>query len=370
MNIAFVHDFLLYWGGAERVVKGLTSIFPGAPLYTLFYNPRFTNTWFPDVSIRTSSLQPFWRARRLLLPALPTNAESLNLDAYDVVISSGVFSKGIIVKPGTRHIHYCHTPARFLWEESRQYVTTSVPFGLRTLAMGLLHPLRLWDYQAAQRPDIMLANSPWTAKKIKKLYRREATVIYPFFNSKFKNEYSHELQNAIRRGGQFKIQNYFLIVSRLQKYKQIDLAINVFNDLKLPLVIAGMGADEKRLKRLAGGTITFTGFVAEDELVHLYRNARAVILPGIEDFGLVPIEAMAQGTPVLAYRKGGAKETIIEGKTGEFFDELTPQNFYQGFQKLLEHEKQYNKKNITRHAQKFSFERFKRKVLSILESTI
>lgn len=356
MRVALVHDFLLYWGGAERVLKGLHTMFPNAPIYTLFARKSFVTTFFPDADVRTSLTNIPILSHRARLPFLPSAIESLNLDMYDVVISSGIFSKGIITKSKTKHVHYCHTPPRFLWEEEQEYIQNTVPFGLRTLTRFTSHWLRIWDRQAGEyRVDIMIANSKWTAKRIKKIYRRKANIIYPFVNNLQPTAYNLQPTN-----------NYFLIVSRLQKYKNIELPITVFNKLNLPLYIVGEGPDRKRLEKIAQKNIAFLGFKKEEHLPLLYRHAKALIHPSQEDFGLTTVEAMAEGTPVLAYKKGGAIETIKEGKTGEFFDELTRQSFYEGLQKILTNEKIYNRDKIITHAQKFSFEKFKKHIISIV----
>lgn len=362
-KIALVHDFLLYWGGAERVLKGFTEIFPQAPVFTLFYKKNIAEKFFPGTTIKSLLSLPSFLPHRLMLPFLPTAVESLILDDYDIVISSGVFSKGIITKPGTLHIHYCHTPPRFLWEERNEYVAHNVPFGLKSSARFLSHWLRVWDRQAGeQRVDYFIANSNHTKERIKKIYGREAEVIYPFV----KNPKPNPPAGGQNPKPQVKIKKYFLVISRLQRYKNIELPIKVFNTLQLPLYIVGEGRDRKRLKRMAGKNIIFLGFKKEEDLPLLYKHARALIVPGIEDFGLTAIEAMAEGTPVFAYKKGGAKETIKEGKTGEFFDELTPASFYQGLQRFLVNENKYKKTRIIAHAKKFSYEKFKKHIISIV----
>ena len=360
MKVALVHDFLIYWGGAERVLEGLHRIFPKAPIFTLFYKKEFFKKFFPHAHILSSFLQKFPLPHRLLLPFMPTAAESLILDDYDAVISSGAFSKGIIVRPKTLHIHYCHTPPRFLWEEQKEYIADNVPSGLKSITSLVCHWLCIWDRQAGeQRVDEFIANSEWTKQRIKKVYGREAKVVYPFVeNSKLETLNSKQTQNS-----KLKTKNYFLIISRLQRYKNLELPIKVFTKLNLPLYIVGEGPDKRRLERIAGDRVKFFGFVDEKKLPSLYKNARALIHPSIEDFGLTPLEAMVEDTPVLAYRKGGAKETILEGETGEFFDELTQKSFHNGLQKLLANEKKYNKKEIAKHAQKFSFEKFKKGIV-------
>lgn len=364
MKIALVHDFLMYWGGAERVLRGFHTMFPEAPIYTLFYDKTFAKRYFPDANIRPSFLQSSARfSHRWLLPLMPSAAESLNLDAFDTAISSGTFSKGIITKPFTRHIHYCHTPPRFLWEESQEYIRAAVSFPFRSLASLSLHWLRIWDKAVAERVDTFLANSCWTAARVKKIYGKEAGVIYPFADLPETENLKLKTKNL-----KPKTKNYFLIVSRLKPYKNIDLAIRVFNKVGFPLYIVGEGPERKRLQGMAKRNIKFLGMKREEYLTLLYRHANAVILPGQEDFGLTIVEAMAQGTPALAYRKGGARETIVEGKTGEFFDEPTPKSFYAGLRRLAGNLPRYKKSVLEKRAEKFSFQRFQKEIGKVIKT--
>jgi hypothetical protein len=210
MKVALVHDFLMYWGGAERVLQGFTRIFPQACIYTLFYDKAFVRQFFPETTVHASFLQKFPLSHRFALPLMPFAVERFLFNDIDVVISSGAFAKGIITPPHTVHIDYCHTPPRFLWEETGDYLATQVPFGFRTPAQLIMYGLRMWDVQAAMRPDIMIANSQWTQRKIKKVYRRKAEVIYPFVEAKStKRKVQHSSLTP-------KTKNYILIVSRLQ----------------------------------------------------------------------------------------------------------------------------------------------------------
>lgn len=352
MNIAIVHDFLSYWGGAERVLKGMIKLFPHAPVYTLWYDKAFVDRHFPAITIHHSFLQSWHLPHRARLPFMPTAAESLPLNNYDVIISSGTFAKGIIVKPGTLHIHYCHTPPRFLWEESTDYIAHNVPLGAKTLASLIVHWLRIWDVHAASRVDTMIANSKWTQKKIKKIYQREAQIIYPFIDPIFFQKPKSRPHTD---------RDYMLIVSRLARYKHIDLAIQECNKLGISLVVIGKGPDRKRLECIAGPLTQFIGFVPDNELAGWYAGAKALILPGIEDFGLTPVEAMAQGAPVLAYRKGGAIETVIEHTTGNLFTTSKE------LRKLLTRMPKYKRKNIIAHAKQFSFECFKKEIIEAME---
>lgn len=354
MRLAFVHDFLMYWGGAERVLAGMHRIFPDAPVYTLFAKKQFTNEFFPGAKIRQTWLSYVPLPYRTLLPLFPTTVESLVLDDYDVVISSGSFAKGIITRPHTTHIHYCHTPPRFLWEDTHSYAKQMPLLTGRPFANAATHWLRLWDRQAAARVDRFLANSLWTQQKIRKIYRRTSEVLYPFA------DVDHDVPAEGKR-------SYFLLVSRLSRYKHIDLPIRVFSRLGWPLYIVGQGSDHRRLMRMAGSTIKFLGFVPEDELARLYAGARGLIMPGVEDFGLTPIEAMAQGTPVLAFRKGGAMETVVEGKTGEFFDVHSLKNFESALMRLVKREPSYSRSAIAAQAQKFSFGAFESHLRALLD---
>lgn len=356
MKVVLVHDFLTYWGGAERVLRGLHRIFPDAPIYTLFFDASFVKRFFADAVVQSSFLQSYPSfGYRWVLPLMPSAVESLNLSSFDLVISSGAFSKGIITKPHTHHIHYCHSTPRFLWEEPQEYLRSTVSLPLRPLASFTLHWLRIWDKAACQRVDTFVANSQWTAKHIKKIYGKEASIIYPF------------VEHAILEDHPSPEKKYFLIVSRLKPYKNIDLVIKVFNKIRMPLFIVGEGSDKKRLKRMARGNIKFLGLKSEEHLPFLYRHASALILPSQEDFGLTAIEAMRQGTPVLAYKRGGVCETLIEGKTGEFFDVMTPKNFYDGLRRLLVNAPHYNESTIKKRASRFSFTRFQRQIQKILK---
>ncbi len=358
MKIALVYDRVNKWGGAERVLLALHKIFPHAPLFTAVYDKE-NAPWANVFNVKTSFLQDiaFLRSHHEFIPFLmPIAFENFNFDNYDLVISvTSEFAKGIITKPTTKHICICLTPTRYLWSGYNEYFKNE---SLRFLSKPLIKYLKYYDKVIAQRPDVMIAISSEVKNRIKKYYDRDSEVIYPPITlnpeSKFKNQ---EKQG-----------NYFLVVSRLSRftnYKRIDLAIHACNRLKLPLKIVGSG-DISYFKNISGDTIEFLGKVSDIELSQLYKNAKALIFPGNEDFGLVMAEAQSFGTPVIAFRAGGGKEIIKEGITGEFFDKQNSSSLMDVLQKF--DKKRYTKKNCIENAKKFSFENFERSIKNIINN--
>jgi len=313
MKIALVHDYLNQYGGAERVLQLLCKLFPDAPLYTTLYDEEATGGVFKDVEIRTSFLQKFPLAKRYhhaFSFLMPIAFEQFDFSNYDLVLSvSSSFGKGIITKPGTNHVCYCLTPPRYLWDDAHKYLSEfRYPSLIKKLVPPVLSYLRIWDKEAALRVDRFIAISRFVQERIKKYYNRDSLVIYPPVDvSKFYIADDTE--------------DYFLMVGRLVSYKKFDIAIRVFNELGWPLKIVGDGIEINHLKRIAKDNIEFCGLVDDVTLANLYAKAQALVFPQEEDFGIVPLEAMASGRPVIAYRGGGAVETVIEGKTGVFFNE-------------------------------------------------
>ena len=367
-KIAIVHDFLTYFGGAERVLMSLHKLYPDAPIYSLLYDESKMKQYFPKAKIRSSFLNrlpKFIRKRKkYLLPLMPTAAETFDLRDFDLVISSSSsFVKGIITKPKTTHICYCHTPTRFLWDWHYNYLEENKIKGIKKIfILPILHYLRMWDKSASERVDYFIANSEHTAKRIKKFYGRKSEVIYPPCVTKFPPP-------PLRKGEQWNSSDYFLIVSRLSPYKKIDIAIEAFNKLELPLVIIGDGEDRKKLEKMAEKNIKFLGFQPEEKLAQYYQNCYAFIFPGEDDFGITPVEAMFFGKPVLAFRKGGILETIIEGITGEFFDDPIPEILADGVRRIKNNYDQYNPEKIKEQAGKFSEEEFKKKIVRVVDNT-
>ncbi len=358
MKVALVHDWLNNLGGAERVLIELHKIFSGAPIYVLFYNKKFAATHLPNAKIIASGLQKFpfvTKTYPMLLPLMPSAIESFDLSEYDTVISSSViFSKGLILKPKTKHICYCYSPTRFLWDRHTEYQHSSWPAKLAQ------HLLRIWDRQASERVDMFVAISEHVRDRIKKYYRRDAVVIMPpISNFEFLNPKQIPNPND---------QNYYLIVSRLFPYKNIDITIDAFNKLGYELIVVGEGPDMPRLKKMAGKNIKLVGYKTDKEVAEYYRNCKAFIMPQEEDFGLTPLEAMSFGKPVLALKKGGALETITEGLHGEFFDDPIPEALADGVRRLNENYGSYDKMEIRYQATKFSTDRFQREILQLLEN--
>jgi len=360
LKVALVHDFLNQYGGAERVLLALHEIFPEAPIYTLLYDPAKMRGKFKDADIRTSFLQKFpkflKKRHKWLLPFLPTAPETFNLRDYDLVISSsGAWSKGIIVKPKTIHICYCHSPMRYAWDWNEKYLgEQGLGSGRKIFARLLLNYVRMWDKAAADRPDYFIANSCATQARIKKYYGRESEVVYPPV------QVGGNQQDWENKGGRSEEEKFFLVVSRLSPYKKIEVAIEAMNKLNLPLVVIGEGAPKyvKYLKSIAGKKTKFLGWKSDEETKKYFASCRAFLFPGEDDFGITPVEAMSFGKPVIALRKGGATETVIEGETGEFFDEPMIEVLADAVRRFQENEKNYDPAKICAEAQKFSKEKF------------
>ncbi|MDO9230984.1 MAG: glycosyltransferase [bacterium] len=366
LRVALVHDFLNQYGGAEKVLEALCEMFPKAPIYTLLYDKEKMQGKFSNREIHTSFLQKlpkFFRRRfKYFLPFLPTAPESFDLREYDLVISSsGAWSKGIITRLDTMHIAYIHSPMRFVWDYNEKYLRDERKEKLGFIIRPVLSYFRIWDKLAADRPDHIIANSKYTRSRIKKYYRRESEVIYPPVPSP-----PTPLPNTGEGGNK----DYFLVVSRLSAYKKIDKAIEAFNKLELPLVIVGTGKEEKRLKKIAKKNIKFVGYQKDEKLPEIYENARAFIFPGVDDFGIAPVEAMMHGIPVIAIKDGGVVEIIEEGKNGEFFESAMPEVIADGVRRFCENEKNYEKNYIKQSVEKFNKERFKKEIIEYINSKL
>jgi glycosyltransferase involved in cell wall biosynthesis len=324
MKVALVYDRVNKFGGAERVLLALHKIFPDAPLYTLVYDPK-SASWAREFKVVPTFVNKIGLLRNKhewLAPIAAMAFESLDLREFDVIISvTSGDAKAVITKPNQLHICYCLTPTRYFWSGAEQY---SQDNKLKITPKRLRNYFRTADLLISQRPDEYIAISNEVKDRIKKYYHRESSVIYPSIDDKF---YSKEYLPVSER-------NSYLIVSRLVPYKKVDLAIKAFNILKKPLTVVGTGSEFSHLKNIAGQTISFTGAVTDDQLINYYRHSKAVIFPQDEDYGLVPIEAQACGTPVIAFGKGGALETVIPDKTGVFFRQQTPNSLVEAVEKF------------------------------------
>lgn len=356
-RVAIVHDYLVDSGGAERVVEALHELYPDAPIFTSVYDPGTTFKSFASMDVRTSFLQrlPVRKSNyKWLLPFYPLAFESFDLSEFDVVISSAsAFAKGIVTPAETLHVCYCYTPPRFAWR-FHEYLAREGLGRVRRAVVGLVvHYLRIWDFAAAQRVDHFVAVSQTTARRIHKNYHRQSMVIPPPVE-------------VDRFSVCDEIDDYYLIVSRLAPYKRIDLAVEAFNSLGRPLRIVGAGVDARRLQRMAAPNVEFLGHLPEAELGRLYARCRAVVFPGVEDFGIVPLEANAAGRPVIAYAAGGALETVVQGVTGTFFREPTADALAQAVTET--DTSQFDPRVLRNHAQSYSKACFKERFAAFVQA--
>lgn len=355
MKVAIVHDFLIKNGGAEKVLEILHSIYPDAPIYTLLYNQDGTKGKFArtDYQIVPSYLQnypDFVRKRsKLLLYKFPRAIEEFDLSSYDIVISnSNSYAHGVITKPSTLHVCYCQSPTRYLWDWHHEYlkensVSTNI-IGIKIRDM--LSKIRIWDFCAASRVDNWIANSQNVSDRLAKYYRVESKIIYPSVDI---DKIPFSTNN----------QGFYLIISRLSAYKRIDLAVKAFNQNGKKLIIVGEGSEENKLKDIAKSNIIFKGYLSDKEVIDLLTNCKALIFPGEEDFGLTPVEAMAAGKPVIAYNKGGVRETVVNNITGLFFDQPTPDSLNNAVSELENKYNSFVPDNCRKRAEEFSTKSFK-----------
>jgi len=366
MKFALVHDWLPVYAGAERVLEQIYSIYP-EDIYTSIYNKRaFKDTLIERANVSTSFLQklPFkigQKYYRHFLPLMPFIVEQYDLSKYDVILScSYATAKGVLSRPDQLHITYCCSPIRYAWDLYYQYLNESKLYGIKGLAARLiLHYIRIWDYISCNRADHIVTLSNYIARRIKKLYNRESTVIYPPVDVQ-KFEYCDTKEN------------YYITASRMVPYKKIDLIVETFS--KLPnqkLVVIGDGPDFKKIKAKASKNVELLGFQPSDVLKKYMQKAKAFIFAAEEDFGIVPLEAQACGTPVIAFGRGGAVETIKNGITGTFFEE---QNVPSLASAILRFEKSfwntYNPLAARKNSELFSVERFKTEYKNFVEARI
>jgi glycosyltransferase involved in cell wall biosynthesis len=351
MKIALVHEYLTTFAGSEQVLLALHEMFPEAPIFTAMYYPEKVPQ-FRNADVRTSFLQKFPRAKeKVYIPLLPLANEGYDLSEFDLVISdSHIAAKGVITKPNTIHICYCHTPIRYAWSPEVDPRASGSP--LRRFAN---HYLRLWDTYAAKRVDYWIANSDFIASRIKKYYRAEATVINPPVDV-----------NALQPDPDATVEDYYVLFTRLIDYKFPDLAIKAFNKLGKKLIILGRGPMLEELQAMAGPNIEFiTEFLPYSKIAQLFSRASAMVFPAEEDFGIAMVDMLACGRPVIAYGIGGATEIVLPGKTGELFYEQTPEAIEQAVASF--DPMRYDKKVIRAHAETFDRQVFEKKMRAFIE---
>lgn len=358
MKIALVHEWLVFYAGGERVFESFTNIWKEADIYALidFLNDEQRKTILKGNHAHTTFIQklPFAEKKfRSYLPLFPLAIESLNFSKYDVIISSShAVTKGIRNKPHQLHISYCHSPMRYIWDEAETYFEAAkLNSGLKKIiANAALNYLRKWDLKTAQRPDFLIANSKYITEKLKRIYNRESTVIYPPVDvDKFECAENKD--------------DYYFVASRLVPYKRIDLIVEAFAQMPdKRLVIAGTGPELNRLKSNFLVNVEFIGYQDEKSLKELMQKAKAFVFTAEEDFGIVVVEAMACGTPVIALNKGGTAETVIDGKTGILFDNQTVEDIKNAVRKFESIQDTFNHKEISEYTQKFSRKIFEEKI--------
>ncbi len=357
MQVAFVHDHLTQEGGAERVLQAFQAIWPEAPTYTLVFDPERLGSLVAGHRIVPSFLQRFPGARRhpqWYLPLMPTATESYDLRPYDVVLSScSALAKGVITRSNTVHLCYCHTPTRYLWSDTHQYVADlPYPRFMKWAIRRMLTRLRAWDQQAAQRVDRFIANSRNVSERIAKYYRRDSVVVYPPVDvARF---------TVTRPAGRF-----FLTGGRLVPYKRFDLVVQAFNRLGIPLQVFGEGPESPKLRALAKPNVRLLGKISPEALAECYARCRAFIQPQVEDFGITAVEAMAAGRPVIAYGAGGAMETVVPGLTGALFEEQTWESLADAVVRFQP--EAYEPEKIRRSARQFSAATFSAKIRALVE---
>ncbi len=368
MKVALVHDWLTGMRGGEKCLEAFCELFPQADLYTLLHCPKTVSQTIECHPIHTSFIQrlPFsYKKYRHYLPLYPMAIASFDFSRYDLIVSSShCVAKGVHVPKGVCHIAYLHTPMRYIWDQYAIYFnrdTASLPI---RAAMKMVRPwLQYWDTHSNNGIHVFMANSAYVAARIKRYYNREAHVVHPPVDF---DRFSASAQD----------EGFYLMVTAFVPYKRVDLAILAFNQLKWPLTIIGTGPDKARLMALAGPTITFLEGQSNYEIKRAYAKCRAVIFPGEEDFGIVPLEAMASGKQVIAYGKGGVLETVIpgngpeptqEGPTGVFFYEQTPQALVDAVLYFEEHQRGIDPIRIREHVKSFSKEQFKEKIARHIE---
>jgi glycosyltransferase involved in cell wall biosynthesis len=351
MKIALVHDYLMQGlRGAERVLAAIHELYPAAPVYTLLYDEEVMQPLCAGWEVRTSFLQRLPAARRLhrrLAPLMPRATESLRLEEYDLVLStSSAWVKSVRFRPDAVHVCYCHSPARFLWFWSEEYLRT-MPGGplARAAARRMLGRLRRWDRATCGRPTRYIANSRLVQGRIREFYGCDSALIYPPVDTdRFLPEDRDE--------------DYFLTVSALNPYKRVDLAVEACTRLGLPLVVVGEGPERARLQGMAGPTVRVLGRCDDEQVRALVAGCRAFLMPQEEDFGIAAVEAQSAGRPVLAYGAGGALETILPDETGLFFPEQTPESLMDALQRFGR--SRFDKRRIRQNALRFSKEKFQR----------
>lgn len=367
-KVAVIYDWIDKAGGVERMLPVFAEMYPNANFYTSYYNPQKA-PWASELKITSSfiqSLPPFVKSNRVAsFPFFKYAFESFDLSMYDLVISiTSSFAKSVITRPETKHVCYLLTPTRYVWGQTNEYLSGIT----RVVTQPLITKLKKWDYIAAQRPDHVIAISHHVAHRVRKYYRRDASVIYPPFDTTY---WSEVFTQSSKLSEQIPHDEYYLFVGRLEPYKRVDLLIEVFNKLQYPLIIIGTGSCERALKRIARPPITFVSSISDVQLAAYYKKARALIMPQEEEFGYTAIEALSCGLPVISYRQSAVSETVVDGKTGLFFENQRHVDLYNAiarFEKIEYNMKSLMRKNLSEQVKRFNKAQFMTVFKSAIES--
>ncbi|WP_316355823.1 glycosyltransferase family 4 protein [Candidatus Neptunichlamydia sp. REUL1] len=362
MRVALVHDWLTTMGGAEKVLETLTETFP-AKLFTLVQDPKkLEGTPFEEMDVKTSFIQKLPRAKskyRSYLPLFPMAIEQFDLSDYDLVISSShSIAKGVLTHADQLHICYCHTPMRYAWDLYQQYLREAkLKSGLKgVFAKFFLHYLRMWDAHCSSRVDTYVANSEYVARRIQKLYEKEAMVIYPPVDVDYFSLFEEK-------------EDFYLTASRMVPYKKIDLIVEAFGEMPdKKLVVIGDGPEMDKVKAKAKGNVEVLGYQEDSVLRSYLQRAKGFVFAALEDFGILPVEAQGCGTPVIAFGKGGACETVVENETGLFFEEQSVPSLIKAIKAFEKRE--FDPKKIRAHSEKFRSEIFKAKFQALVAATV
>lgn len=363
MRTAFMHDWLTAFAGAERVLEAMLEVYPESPIHTLVFEPNnFGDSPIGNARVRTSFVQklPLGRSKyRSYLPFMPLAIEQFDLGEFDVVISSShAVAKGALTRADQLHISYVHTPIRYAWDLQNQYLREAgMERGLKgALARWLLHYIRNWDVASANRVDVFVANSRYVARRIWKIYRRKARVIYP----------PVDVERFTPRPDR---EDFYLALSRLVPYKKMDLIVSAFTRIGRPLVVIGDGPDFAKIKRLAGPNVKLLGHQPDEVVRDHMERCKAFVFAADEDFGIAPVEAQAAGAPVIAFGKGGVTETVIPGKTGLFFMAQEEKSLAEAVSSFEQRDWQFDVQAIRENAERFSKQRFLTEFSELVESS-